>query len=88
MIYLINLLAERLEVFRPPDACAKVRVCGIYLKLYPTTQTIDHRIQHIVQLDKETILFTDMIHEPTTERLIYLLIAFAFPMFHLIKIYI
>ena len=30
----------------------------------------------------------DMIHEPTTERLIYLLIVFAFPMFHLIKIYI
>jgi hypothetical protein len=71
---LVDFLAERLEIFRPPLACSEVRVFGIELESIPLCQAIEHGIDHIVQFYAEATVNAGMVDESLAERTVDLLI--------------
>ena len=59
---LVYFLAKRQEILFPSYACAEVGIVGIELEPDTTGQAIEHRIHHLVYLDEEAAVNTDMVH--------------------------
>ena len=64
MEWLMDFLTERQEEFCPSLACPEVGIFGIKLEPISVSQTIEHGVNHVVQLHEEPAVNACMIDEP------------------------
>ena len=79
---LVHLLTKRQEILCPPNARTEVGIVGIELEPDSMSQTIEHRIHHVVDLDEQTAVNADMIHHSPTEGFIDPPIGHYVQLFH------
>ena len=66
----MNFLAKRQEKLPPPHTSAEVGIVGIELESDPVLQAVEHRVNHVIHLDKEAAVHTDTAHHSPSEGLI------------------
>jgi hypothetical protein len=72
----MHFLTKWHEILSPPYACAEVGIIGIELKPNVMSQTIEHGIDHVVHLDKETAVDANTAYHPSTKGFINLPIGY------------
>ena len=80
---LMHLVAKRQEILRPTFASAEVGIIGIELEPDTTGEAVEHCIHHVVDLDEQAAVNTDMIHHSPMEDLIDLPIGHYIQLFHI-----
>lgn len=78
----MDLLTKRKEELCPTCIGTEVGIVGINLEPDAMTQTIEHRIHHILYLNEETTVDTDMIYHFPSEGFINLAIGFCIQLFY------
>ena len=79
---LVDFLTEGHEILCPSPTRPKVGILGIELEPKMVNQAVEHRIDHVIHLYKETAVNADMIHHPPTEGFVNPPVGHYIQLFH------